>query len=592
MHIKSKKYLKNRLNEFVSVSDLDFSELKDNLLPIIKGVDTYCWSYIKRRERNSSSVVSISLKTDSEVQRLFDAVKETNSVWKFYKYVPSPELEECFAYFDIQRPTDFKQLLEDPECRDIIENEANVKFIFNSDRKNDLHLLAKERRKFRREQEKVNDIYSYFNYTWDEEEALAAVTNKKHVWVVRTNEYPNLPALFFYPKNPINSKDEEELISKYSHKLATAYKYELRDPSVNAYWLARPCRYPWFKEHPMPDGSELIIKINESRNKLTNVNTRRHMLNEELELRNKLTGEFIIKKILYKVHDTSMYGLPLMIWSNQYNKLVNALIKRLDNYDVSYLLLDGKNINSNSFDKSSNNKWMFREYSGENIVLIHNFEYIDPKLINILITTIFNNIKNFVTVMFSNKSSYGTLLDTSFIGHMENVEYAGDIKESTNRNINNNMNNINKDRNTLKGLVESYGKKDVLNFVRHLNESFDEYDFLDYDDCYEIFNGPDADLVEELFEKYNFDISIIANIPELLSILKRRYPDFKIINNSHKWAVVLWNPEEGVLSPSWVDNEDYIDLVGLLPYDDEHTTIQEARRCWNMNKQAYIDTLP
>ena len=424
MYIKSKKYLKNRLNEFVSVSDLDISDLKDNLLPIIKGVDTYCWSYIKKRERNSSRVVSISLNTDSEFQRLFDAVKQTNSVWKFYKYVPSTDLEVCFDYFDIQRPTDFKQLLEDPECRDIIEKEANVKFIFNSDRKNDLHLLAKERRRFRREQEKVNDIYSYFNYTWDENEALAAVTNKRHVWVVRTNEYPNLPALFFYPKTPINSKDEEELISKYSHKLATAYKYELRDPSVNAYWLARPCRYPWFKEHPMPDGSELIIKINESKNKLTNMNT------------------------------------------------------------------------------------------------------------------------------------------------------------------------LSRDRNTLKRLVESYGKNDVLNYVRRLNESFDEYDFLDYDDCYEIFNGPDADLVEELFEKYNFDISIIANIPELLSILKRRYPDFKIINNSHNWAVVLWNPEEGVLSPSWADNEDYIDLVGLLPYDDEHTTIQEARRCWNMNKQAYIDTLP
>lgn len=317
--------------------------------------------------------------------------------------------------------------------------------------------------------------------------------------------------------------------------------------------------------------------------------TRRHMLNEELG--SKLTGESIIKNILYRVHDTSMYGLPLMIWSNQYNKLVNTLIKRLDNYDVSYLLLDGKSINSNSFDKSSN-KWMFREYSGEDIVLIHNFEYIDPKLINILITTIFNNTKNFITVMFSNKSSYGTLLDASFIGHIENVEYVGDIKESTSININKNMNKINNDRNTLKRLVESYGKKDVVNYVRHLNESFDEYDFLDYDDCYEIFNGPDADLVEELFEKYNFDISIIANIPELLSILKRRYPDFKIINNSYKWAVVLWNPEEGVLSPSWVDNEDYIDLVGLLPYDDEHTTIQEARRCWNMNKQAYIDTLP
>ena len=33
------------------------------------------------------------------------------------------------------------------------------------------------------------------------------------------------------------------------------------------------------------------------------------------------------------------------------------------------------------------------------------------------------------------------------------------------------MTTLNRDRNTLKRLVESYGKKDVLNFVRHLNES-------------------------------------------------------------------------------------------------------------------------
>ena len=33
------------------------------------------------------------------------------------------------------------------------------------------------------------------------------------------------------------------------------------------------------------------------------------------------------------------------------------------------------------------------------------------------------------------------------------------------------MNTLNRDRNTLKRLVESYGKEDVLNFVRHLNEA-------------------------------------------------------------------------------------------------------------------------
>lgn len=36
------------------------------------------------------------------------------------------------------------------------------------------------------------------------------------------------------------------------------------------------------------------------------------------------------------------------------------------------------------------------------------------------------------------------------------------------------MNTLNKDRNILKRLVESYGKKDVLNFVRHLNENTNE----------------------------------------------------------------------------------------------------------------------
>ena len=107
MHIKSKKYLKNRLNEFVSVSDLDISDLKDNLLPIIKGVDTYCWSYIKKRERNSSRVVSISLNTDSEFQRLFDAVKELEADQYICdtlgKHASSKYIEAKYAEWDEYR---------------------------------------------------------------------------------------------------------------------------------------------------------------------------------------------------------------------------------------------------------------------------------------------------------------------------------------------------------------------------------------------------------------------------------------------------------------------------------------------------------
>ena len=43
------------------------------------------------------------------------------------------------------------------------------------------------------------------------------------------------------------------------------------------------------------------------------------------------------------------------------------------------------------------------------------------------------------------------------------------------------MNTLNRDRNVLKRLVESYGKDDVLNYVRHLNESAGyQYQFYGY----------------------------------------------------------------------------------------------------------------
>ena len=183
------------------------------------------------------------------------------------------------------------------------------------------------------------------------------------------------------------------------------------------------------------------------------------------------------------------------------------------------------------------------------------------------------------------------------------------------------MNNINKDRTTLKKLVESYGKKDVLNFVRHLNESntYDENDaniyddlmkrklinahnvfkryensisrILSLDDSYDVFNS-DFSLIEKIFDYFGYEVSIIANIPELLDILKKRYPEFKVLFTGENWAVVLWNPEEGVLAPGYLDDElnDY--AVELLPYDSDHISIEEVRNCWKLYKQAYLNTLP
>ena len=58
-----------------------------------------------------------------------------------------------------------------------------------------------------------------------------------------------------------------------------------------------------------------------------------------------------------------------------------------------------------------------------------------------------------------------------------------------------------KDRMTLKRLVESYGKKDVLNFVRHLNESItaSRYTSLQL-----------ADLVDEYYENNDYTLDNVA----------------------------------------------------------------------------------
>lgn len=156
------------------------------------------------------------------------------------------------------------------------------------------------------------------------------------------------------------------------------------------------------------------------------------------------------------------------------------------------------------------------------------------------------------------------------------------------------MSTLKRDRIMLKRLVESYGKKDVLNFVRHLNESesIDRYDFLDYDNSYDVFNGNGSDKLMDLFEKYNYEISVIANIPELLNILKRRYPGFRIINNSHKWAIVLWNPDDDTLAPGYIDDEWNEYAVELLPFGESRVSIKEANRCWDLYKQEYLATLP
>ena len=112
------------------------------------------------------------------------------------------------------------------------------------------------------------------------------------------------------------------------------------------------------------------------------------------------------------------------------------------------------------------------------------------------------------------------------------------------------MNTLNRDRNTLKRLVESYGKKDVLTFIRHLNEEQTESLYIDdviynqqyrrsqlvqdissyiHDDSHKnmlidsivlLWSGSDFDLKDDLTDDWSEDI---AELLDILSEYKEVY---------------------------------------------------------------------
>lgn len=104
------------------------------------------------------------------------------------------------------------------------------------------------------------------------------------------------------------------------------------------------------------------------------------------------------------------------------------------------------------------------------------------------------------------------------------------------------MNTLNRDRNTLKQLVESYGKKDVLTFIKHLNEEQTDSLYIDdiiynqqyrrsrlvqdispylHDDSNEdmlidsivlLWSGSDFDLKDEMVDDWSEDIAELLDI--------------------------------------------------------------------------------
>jgi len=237
---------------------LSFNELntdnkgRNRLLPII---DTL------RRMGGRSGEFVLKLGTADDARESFKKFKEYAS----FSPLGEDRILRILRVLNVFTGADFKELLLDQDYGRLFLTEVpgmHIKLTGGNSGKRG-RVAGRPTEKTIRS---MSDVYNLFGYTWDEEEALDAVKyDEDLVWVVRTNEYPKLPALFIYPKDASETEeDEAELISKYEHRLATLYKYELRDPAVNAYWLARPCKYTRFLDHPIPDGSELIKETNEN----------------------------------------------------------------------------------------------------------------------------------------------------------------------------------------------------------------------------------------------------------------------------------------------------------------------------------------
>lgn len=121
------------------------------------------------------------------------------------------------------------------------------------------------------------------------------------------------------------------------------------------------------------------------------------------------------------------------------------------------------------------------------------------------------------------------------------------------------MNTLHRDRNTLKRLVESYGKKDVLNFVKHLNEDFDDsdYDFLFDDKKIRKIQAP----YERAFRAVGCPFRRFMN------------DDPDLDDDGYLWLYpdTLWNAgpaEDEFIQNKWIVRNKYIVAPGLLINED------------------------
>lgn len=150
------------------------------------------------------------------------------------------------------------------------------------------------------------------------------------------------------------------------------------------------------------------------------------------------------------------------------------------------------------------------------------------------------------------------------------------------------MANVNKDRATLKRLVESYGKQDVLKFINHLNENESLFD--DIENTVRTLQQPIA---------RNF-IALNAPFKEFISEDYEQDEDGYI----YMFPDTLWNGgpvEEEFIEDNWMPRGDYIlspallinpdtqDVKFVVGYSDEDGEDQENYEVNYSNAQQFAN---
>lgn len=186
----------------------------------------------------------------------------------------------------------------------------------------------------------------------------------------------------------------------------------------------------------------------------------------------------IVLKSLYdavtakKNQDTSSFIVPISILRG--DDSIFSIRDIISNNLLRFcFIIDGKKLTKNSI-VFNNNKLSFKGYNNEPLIIIDNCDFINVSLENMVfkILSELNTYASEILLMsynyYNDNGIYNSFISHSNIIMLENEEYDDNNELDAYKQHQRIRESIKYDRITLKRLVESYGKKDVLNFVRHL----------------------------------------------------------------------------------------------------------------------------